>query len=127
MWAQGDTLRVIAAECSAAVNTIRAYFIRSGLYDAKKEEIAITARRGALQLSRRLAEESDDVPLAQLAMSAKLALDTALLAEGTPTHIVQHNHKIEVSPITRDRVREFRAQLQKGKVIDVEAETAAKK
>lgn len=120
---QGWPMIRVAEHLEASPKTINAYIDSLGLLDVPKAEIARKARRAAMEHIDRLADDPDATPPAQRAIAAKLMMDTAALAEGQVAQIVEHRHRIELKPASREDLEAFKARLrsrQESPVIEAE-------
>jgi len=120
LFADGESLRTIAAETGAAIRTIQGYLRQQGVWNACAKTIAQTARVALKQMTDRLVSETDDIALDQLPQAMKTAADIAASLDGTPQTIIEHRHTHSIAEPTVDAIRAFKARMQPTAIIEAE-------
>ena len=105
---EGLSVAKIALALGASKNTIRAYLDSRGLLNVDVDQIKKTGQLATLHMLRRIADAPESVPNSAVALTAKLSMDTAQLASGAPTQIVEHRHEHTITVPTVDDIRRFR-------------------
>ena len=110
LFADGESLRTIAAETGAAVRTVHAYLRSAGVWGACAKAIAATARVALKQLADRMVAETDDVPIEAMGSAVKSMIDLANM-DGAPTTVIEHRHTHAVAEPSLESAAEFKRRL----------------
>lgn len=109
MWKhEGISIKKIADAIGASKNTVRAYLDSRGLLNVDPDQVKKTGQLVALQQLRHMADDPEGVPNSSRAFVAKLAMDTAQLASGAPTQIIEHRHNHTIAVPSEAEIRRFR-------------------